>query len=355
MSVEQIRAGEYIRANIEKTIGDEAVRFLQDVSSRNGSGETEDLLQLADSEMRTEFEECLKGGKQLRGILFINYALSGSTFTELSRAWDDSFNIDELVFKNAEAKCPPLSAFLSATFRLGAALEVFQTAMLVHDDIIDRDVVRRGRPSSFKTLGPSRALLLGDLLVTFADSIVHHALADLLEGDLISSSVHTNFLQNWDRIKRDVLLGQAMDFRLSQTALDKLDPDGEGTLAEYVLNTARYKTASYTTVAPFLLGKILGENKALDVENLDGAVGDEYAKTLVAGVDFQFNNDIDDFEKDLRNGNLSCLLALSFSLSDDADRANILEITAKKGDVEEEKLERVRALLVKNAKEYNGK
>jgi len=58
---------------------------------------------------------------------------------------------------------------------MATAIEVFHNATLVHDDSIDKSLVRRGKPSVHKGWGESVALLLGDYL--FAGS-----------GDLVSST-----------------------------------------------------------------------------------------------------------------------------------------------------------------------
>jgi octaprenyl-diphosphate synthase len=48
--------------------------------------------------------------------------------------------------------------------RLGAVVEMVHTATLVHDDIIDAADVRRGRPSTNRTWGNSKCVLVGDWL-----------------------------------------------------------------------------------------------------------------------------------------------------------------------------------------------
>jgi octaprenyl-diphosphate synthase len=48
--------------------------------------------------------------------------------------------------------------------RLGAVVEMVHTATLVHDDIIDAADTRRGRPSTNRTWGNSKCVLVGDWL-----------------------------------------------------------------------------------------------------------------------------------------------------------------------------------------------
>ncbi len=55
---------------------------------------------------------------------------------------------------------------------LGAALELIHTATLVHDDLIDDAVVRRGRQTAHVALGNTTAVLLGDFMYTRAFSLV---------------------------------------------------------------------------------------------------------------------------------------------------------------------------------------
>ncbi|NKF34468.1 polyprenyl synthetase family protein, partial [Pseudomonas sp. BGM005] len=72
-----------------------------------------------------------------------------------------------------------------------ASLEIFQSAALVHDDLIDNSDTRRGRPAAHRALerahrdagwwgdaaafGRSSAILLGDLLVAWSDDLFEDA------------------------------------------------------------------------------------------------------------------------------------------------------------------------------------
>ncbi len=47
---------------------------------------------------------------------------------------------------------------------MATAIELLHTATLVHDDIVDKSAVRRGKPTVSRTWGENRALLLGDYL-----------------------------------------------------------------------------------------------------------------------------------------------------------------------------------------------
>ncbi len=55
-----------------------------------------------------------------------------------------------------------------AAERISAAAELVHTASLMHDDCIDRAALRRGRPTLNESLGINTAILVGDMVVSFA-------------------------------------------------------------------------------------------------------------------------------------------------------------------------------------------
>lgn len=56
----------------------------------------------------------------------------------------------------------------AALVHAGAAVELLHTATLVHDDVLDRAALRRGRPTVFSTAGRGAATATGDLLFSRA-------------------------------------------------------------------------------------------------------------------------------------------------------------------------------------------
>jgi len=83
-----------------------------------------------------------------------------------------------------------------------AALELMHTASVVHDDINDHGVVRRGRPSVNSKWGRTFALLTGDFLFTTVytllapygdlNVIIAKAARDLVEGETLQASAVKN-------------------------------------------------------------------------------------------------------------------------------------------------------------------
>lgn len=136
-----------------------------------------------------------------------------------------------------------------AMLDVACALEVFQTAALVHDDIIDDSDLRRGKPSAHRALeqstgsaaiGRGLGLMLGDLLATVCIDIADEAAARLPRAAAMTSA----FLN----MQREVEIGQILDLAVEQAPLQ----DAEA-LADASLNVFRWKTASYTTIAPIEL------------------------------------------------------------------------------------------------------
>ncbi|MGC9665226.1 polyprenyl synthetase family protein [Planosporangium sp. 12N6] len=67
------------------------------------------------------------------------------------------------------ASCPPHRGVAAAV-----AVELAHNFSLLHDDVMDRDAVRRHRPTAWAAFGPANAILAGDALMVLA----HEALTD---------------------------------------------------------------------------------------------------------------------------------------------------------------------------------
>ena len=143
---------------------------------------------------------------------------------------------------------------------LGAALEIFQAAALVHDDIVDNSDTRRGAPSTWRALesaheahewsGPSEefgrtgAILLGDLLLGWSDDLFEEAL------ETVDAPAARRARAEYARMRRDVTLGQFLD--VAGEAAWPTTPDALH--ADRALRIAVLKSARYSVQQPLLLG-----------------------------------------------------------------------------------------------------
>ncbi|MBS1675153.1 MAG: polyprenyl synthetase family protein [Actinobacteria bacterium] len=170
-----------------------------------------------------------------------------------------------------------------------AALEVFQSAALVHDDLIDNSDTRRGRPSAHRALeashlglgwsgsavdfGRASAVLLGDLLVAWSD--------DLLELG-ISSSPHADAVRSeYARMRRDVTIGQYLDITEESAWIVNDDDDH----AQRALRVVSLKAARYSVEQPLLIGAAIAGADARQQAALRG-----FGHPL--GMAFQLRDDV---------------------------------------------------------------
>jgi geranylgeranyl diphosphate synthase type II len=194
-------------------------------------------------------EDGLAGGKRLRPqLVFHAYSAFGGTDVE-------------------------------ACATLGAAVELLHCALVVHDDVIDRDFVRRGRTNvaglyrddaaarglpaaEARHLGASIAVIAGDLLLAGAFRLADRACHDEELAPRIADVLHAAVT--------DAAAGELDDVLMAH--------DAERTV-EDVLAMEQLKTAAYSFAAPLRLGAILAgapSERAEDVARVGMLVGTAY-------------------------------------------------------------------------------
>ncbi len=204
---------------------------------------------------------------------------------------------------------------------------MFQTGALVHDDIIDDSDLRRGKPSAHRALatdthsdaiGHGLGIMLGDMLATASVDIANKAACRLGSG----SSVVSAFLN----MHREVEIGQVLDLAVELNTLD--DPEE---LASASLNVFRWKTASYTTIAPLEFGMLAAGLAPADARRLALAIG------LPLGLAFQLADDLLDVigssrntgkpvGGDIREGKRTVLLADAIEAAGDVERRELIDM-----------------------------
>lgn len=233
----------------------------------------------------------------------------------------------------AAVECVSPGAYPQAAADLGAALELFQTYLLIHDDWMDNDPVRRGAPSVHvrlarqygdAQLGASTAILAGDMLCALTHEIV---------GSLdVPAPRRRAVILAFGRMEREVILGQCLDVTRN--------PD--------VARIHDLKTGSYTVRGPMLLGAALAGASADAVRALEA-----FAEPL--GLAFQLRDDIlgafgSEAETgkpvggDFREGKNTLLVAHAREHLAPAERAELDGVLGRR-DATDADVARVRALL----------
>ncbi|MCD6572478.1 MAG: polyprenyl synthetase family protein [Thermoplasmata archaeon] len=98
--------------------------------------------------------------------------------------------------------CEALDGDGMKTIPFGVALEFIHTFTLIHDDIMDRDEMRRGMPAVHKEYGENAAILAGDTLFAKAFEAV-----SMMKND----AVVKRLTKNLSIMAKEICEGQALD------------------------------------------------------------------------------------------------------------------------------------------------
>ena len=138
--------------------------------------------------------------------------------------------------------------------RAGAAMELLQSGLLVHDDIMDRDTVRRGQPTIFYQYaadaergGARDAYHLGEALGICAGDVAYFLAFEVLAG--LPAAVAAGISGLCARELALVGVAQMQDVSWGAAAVEAG--------AEDILRLYTYKTGRYTFSLPLLAGALL--------------------------------------------------------------------------------------------------
>jgi octaprenyl-diphosphate synthase len=191
--------------------------------------------------------------------------------------------------------------------RLGSVVELLHTATLIHDDVVDRAPLRRGRPSANARWGDDASVLVGDHLYSRCMALLV-ADGDLTVMDALAAAM--------------VSMTEAEVFQLEKKR------DGQLTEADY-LRIIRQKTATFMSACCRIGGLVAGLPPAA-VEALA-----RYGEHL--GIAFQIIDDSLDFDADearlgkaigadLREGKRTLPLIATLERATASERARILDV-----------------------------
>lgn len=240
-----------------------------------------------------------------------------------------------------------------ALVRLATAMEFFQAAALLHDDVMDGSDTRRGMPSAHRAIaahhaeagwagssvrfGEAAAILAGDLCLQWTDEL--YSTSGLPAQHLLRAR------PAFDTMRTQLMGGQFLDLLAAARGWDGLDT---ATRIAGARNVIRYKSAKYTIEHPLLIGATAGgvPQAALDPlsryglalgeafqlrDDLLGVFGDPAATGKPAG-------------DDLREGKRTVLIAQALDRAD-ADQTALVDKLLGQSDLDATGVEELRTVL----------
>ena len=215
-----------------------------------------------------------------------------------------------------------------------AAIEYFQSAALIHDDIADEGKLRRGEPCTYITEGTGVAINIGDLGIV-------HTFRLILDDEMLDGATKLSVLHLIAQMEQRTVEGQAMDLGWTR--------DGRWDItADDYMSMARHKTAYYSAATPLSVGALCGGGTKEQIDAL-------HAFGMDAGLAFQLQDDLlnlvgdagkqgKDFRTDITEGKRTLAVAYALGHLPDKKRSELISILSARTEDEAE-LARAVALM----------
>lgn len=162
------------------------------------------------------------------------------------------------------------------------SLELLHDFMLMHDDVIDKSDLRRGKPTLHRVFNKKMALPLnsdlGEALSIVAGDVVFAASIDCLMSFKESASRKEKALAKFTEAAATTGVGEFIDVVNNVKKIEKLKEKD-------VLLTYTLKTAGYTFEAPLVMGAILAGSSEQEIKKLS-KLG------IMLGQAFQIQDDL---------------------------------------------------------------
>lgn len=216
--------------------------------------------------------------------------------------------------------------------KAATAVELMQSFLLIHDDIMDCDELRRGKPTLHKIyeeryrdekIGRDMSIIAGDICSSLGQGIIET----------------TNFPDNV-KLKAIKIFNDAVIKTCVGQAMDVLNTHKQENNEKEIRAIHKLKTATYTLEAPLTLGAALADTEKSEVEKLR-----EFATPM--GQAFQLQDDIigmfGDAQRigkpvgsDLREGKMTLLITQALKEANNEDKKFLEDALGDKGITEQD-------------------
>ena len=222
----------------------------------------------------------------------------------------------------------------SAALSTAAAIEYFQSAALIHDDIADKSELRRGEPCTYVTEGTGVAINIGDLGIVTVLGLV-------LRDKGLAPEARLRIAELLTQMEERTIEGQALDLGWVR------DNRWDVTVDDY-LYMASHKTAYYSAAVPLTAGAITAGATDEQISALD-------AFGMAAGLAFQIQDDLlnlvgdadaqgKDFRSDITESKRTLVAVWALAHLDASSRAELVQILSA-ATTDAAKLERAVELM----------
>lgn len=201
-----------------------------------------------------------------------------------------------------------------------AAIEHFQSAALIHDDIADDAELRRGEPCLHLTEGVGAAINMGDLGLMLVNGTV-------IKDPLLDDSTKVRVVTELIEMTRRTIEGQALDLGWARDGRYDITPE------DYLV-MATHKTAHYSGAVPLAIGAIVGGGSEAEIEALRN-----YG--LDTGLAFQIQDDLlnligkeestkKGFRDDITEGKRTLVVVHALQNLEGADHNRLVKVLSSK-------------------------